>query len=137
MKILLGLHHFGIVMWMGGLITTLRLLILHPKESVAVRTRFLYIESGFLQYTALPGILITSISGIFWLYFSLGFNFYTYTPIQLIKIFIFLMMASIHAMVIMQFRSFEILAVEEQNESLVFIIEHKVMLLLTILVLVL
>jgi|CXWL01.1.fsa_nt_gi uncharacterized membrane protein len=137
MKILLGLHYFGIFMWMAGLITTLRLLILHPKESILVRPRFLYLESGFLRYTALPGICITGISGLFLLHYSVGFNLILYTPMQMIKLGLFMIMAVIHMLVIIQFRNFSQLSVDDQNEVTAFMIEHKALLLLTITVLIL
>lgn len=137
MKILLGLHHFGIVMWMGGLITALRLLILHPKESLLARPRFLYLESAFLRYTALPGICITGISGLFLLHYSIGFDFILYTPIQMIKLGLLIAMAVIHMLVLVQFRNFSRLSVDAQNEVTAFMIEHKLLLLLTITVLIL
>lgn len=137
MKILMGLHSFGILMWMGGLITALRLLILHPKESLLVRPRFIYLESGFLKFTALPGICITAISGLFLLYSSVGFNFSLYPSELILKLYLYISMAIIHALVVIQFRIFSQHAINEQNDVTVFMIEHKALLLITIIVLIL
>lgn len=137
MKILFGLHNFGIVMWMGGLITALRLLILHPKECLQVRSRFLYLESGFLRFTALPGICITLITGFLLLYFSIGFNLLLYTQELAIKLCVYLVMILIHALVVIQFNHFSQRAIHDQNDVNAFMIEHKVLLCLTIAILIL
>lgn len=64
MRWLLAFHVVGVVMWMGSLMALSRLLGYHTREPASVRPRFSFVEGRLDLGGAVPGALLTLLTGL-------------------------------------------------------------------------
>ncbi len=94
MPTLIGMHILGMVMWTGGLLSALRIMIELTKESAVVRPRFSYLVRGFMRYTALSGAIISIVTGVALLAIHTMAN--SIGPTMLAKLLLVLILAGFH-----------------------------------------
>lgn len=64
MQLLLAFHLVGAVLWIGTLLTIARILVVHAQEPASVRPRFSHLERRLDSYSAVPGALVTLVTGL-------------------------------------------------------------------------
>lgn len=124
-------------MWLGGLISALRLLMEHGREPEAVRIRLLRLQSGFLLFTALPGLLIccftTAISAFaFHRAQTLGGSWQALWPPDAL----YLGISAVHALTVVRYSWFAALPPGLQSTDFKFRLYHKIVQVLALLLLI-
>lgn len=64
MRWLLAFHVVGVVMWLGSLMALSRVLGYHTREPPSVRPRFSFVEGRLDVGGAMPGALLTLLTGL-------------------------------------------------------------------------
>lgn len=126
MRLVLALHLVGALMWFGGLLSALRILIERTKEPPPVRDRFAYLAKGFVWFTALPGAILATATGAV----LLTIKATIWDGAAVAKLALLSLTIAVHAALAVQERRLARRGAE--TGSAVFSIEHKVTLLVAL-----